>query len=227
MAFLRFMTLGGVWVAAALPLVLAGARTGNRFVHDGGMVIALLGTALALMRGIAYDPVSALVPVLNGRFAVLVLVILMLVAMLIFTRRGSHPWTETLVLVFRLFIIGATLVLITGEVRDYFEHAIALLPEEESGQAHHLQNLQQMLLSSAWLAYSVLLMGYGLWRRTRALRIAAMVLFGVAILKIFIYDLSFLDTLYRIVSFVGLGVILLGVAYLYPRYRSVIFDANA
>lgn len=58
------------------------------------------------------------------------------------------------------------------------------------------------------------------------LRIAAIVLFGVAILKIFIYDLSFLDTVYRIVSFIGLGVILLSVSYLYQRYRGLIFDAT-
>jgi uncharacterized membrane protein len=83
-----------------------------------------------------------------------------------------------------------------------------------------------MLLSSAWLVYSILLMGYGLWRRTRVLRIAAIVLFGVAILKIFIYDLSFLDTVYRIVSFIGLGIILLSVSYLYQRYRGLIFDAT-
>jgi uncharacterized membrane protein len=50
----------------------------------------------------------------------------------------------------------------------------------------------------------------------------AIALFGVAILKIFIYDLSFLETLYRIFSFIGLGLILLVVSYLYQRYKDVI-----
>jgi uncharacterized membrane protein len=56
----------------------------------------------------------------------------------------------------------------------------------------------------------------------RTLRMIAMVLFGIAILKIFFYDLSFLETIYRIVSFIGLGIILLTVSYLYQRYRGVI-----
>jgi len=58
------------------------------------------------------------------------------------------------------------------------------------------------------------------------MRIEAIVLFGVSIVKIFIYDLSFLDTLYRIFSFVGLGVILLVVSYLYQRYRGIILGSE-
>jgi uncharacterized membrane protein len=67
----------------------------------------------------------------------------------------------------------------------------------------------------------------GIWRRTATLRIMAIMLFGVAIAKIFIYDLSFLETLYRIFSFIGLGVILLVVSYLYQRYKAVILGEVA
>ncbi len=228
LVFLRLMTLAGIWTLASVPLIWAGARSGRRVILDAGFAIAALGTALALVRGFAYDPVTALVPVVNTRAAVLLVVIAVLAWSMVVTRRGTppHPWLDEIVLAVRLLIIAATLVLITGEIRDIFERQIALLPEDTNGQAHHLANLEQMLLSSAWLVYSILLMGYGLWRRTRVLRIAAIVLFGVAILKIFIYDLSFLDTVYRIVSFIGLGVILLSVSYLYQRYRGLIFDAT-
>jgi uncharacterized membrane protein len=51
-------------------------------------------------------------------------------------------------------------------------------------------------------------------------------LFGIAILKIFLYDLSFLERLYRIFSFVGLGVILLLVSYLYQRYKEIILSPS-
>ena len=54
------------------------------------------------------------------------------------------------------------------------------------------------------------------------IRLIAMVTFGITILKIFIYDLSFLDTVYRICSFIALGMILLAVSFLYQRYRSLI-----
>lgn len=52
-----------------------------------------------------------------------------------------------------------------------------------------------LLLSAGWLIYSIILMAIGIWKRARVARIGAIALFGVSILKIFIYDLSFLDTL--------------------------------
>jgi len=69
------------------------------------------------------------------------------------------------------------------------------------------------------------LIGYGIWRRTLSLRIIAIIVFGVAILKIFIYDLRFLETLYRIFSFIGLGLILLSVSFLYQRFKASIFES--
>jgi len=81
--------------------------------------------------------------------------------------------------------------------------------------------MKQLSLSGVWLLSSILIMLAGLWRRVRNLRLVATALFGFTILKIFIYDLSFLQTLYRIFSFMGLGVILLGVSYLYQKTRGL------
>ena len=69
-------------------------------------------------------------------------------------------------------------------------------------------------------------MAFGLWKRVRVVRVEAIVVFGFAILKIFIYDLSFLGTLYRIFSFLGLGLILLAVSYLYQKYKTVILKPS-
>jgi uncharacterized membrane protein len=87
-----------------------------------------------------------------------------------------------------------------------------------------LENMKQLCLSAVWLLYSISLMGIGIWRRMRSVRVIAIVLFGVTILKIFIYDLSFLETLYRIFSFIGLGVVLLVVSYLYQHYKDLILQ---
>jgi uncharacterized membrane protein len=40
----------------------------------------------------------------------------------------------------------------------------------------------------------------------------------LAIVKVFVYDMSALSDLYRVFSFLGLGVSLLLLAYLYQRY---------
>ncbi|MGI8426689.1 MAG: DUF2339 domain-containing protein [Actinomycetota bacterium] len=52
---------------------------------------------------------------------------------------------------------------------------------------------------------------------------AALGLLGLTILKVFLYDLSFLAQLYRILSFIGLGLILMTASYVYQRYRDAIF----
>jgi len=49
-------------------------------------------------------------------------------------------------------------------------------------------------------------------------RLTALGLLGLTTLKVFLYDLSFLDTPMRILSFGGLGVTLIGISWLYSRY---------
>jgi uncharacterized membrane protein len=78
-----------------------------------------------------------------------------------------------------------------------------------------------------WLVYAAALMVGGFVRRVRVLRLAALGLAGVSVLKIFLYDLSFLTTPYRIGSFIGLGVMLLLVSYLYQRFKDRLLDDAA
>jgi len=81
------------------------------------------------------------------------------------------------------------------------------------------ENLLELTRSMAWLAYSVLLFGIGMLRKVAAPRYAAILLFSMTILKIFITDLSFLEIPYRIVSFLVLGLILLMVSYIYQSRK--------
>ena len=51
------------------------------------------------------------------------------------------------------------------------------------------------------------------------LRLGGLALLLFCILKLFLYDLSFLETVPRICSFMVLGVILVGVSWIYTRFR--------
>jgi uncharacterized membrane protein len=103
---------------------------------------------------------------------------------------------------------------ITIEITAYF----ALIQEDAIVSRTHLW------LSGTWLIYTVILLITGFIQRITSLRQVAILLFGITILKIFIYDLSFLETFYRIISFFALGLILLLVSYLYQRYKPMIFE---
>jgi uncharacterized membrane protein len=86
------------------------------------------------------------------------------------------------------------------------------------------ENAIQLSLSSVWIAYGIIIMILGFMRRSRPMRIGSIILLGVSILKVFLYDLRFLEQPYRIVSFIALGVILLLASYLYQRYKHIILE---
>jgi uncharacterized membrane protein len=78
---------------------------------------------------------------------------------------------------------------------------------------------QQMALSVLWAIYGLGAMSVGIWQQARAVRLFAIGLLYLAIFKVFLFDLSFLSGPYRIVSFLGLGVMLLLVGWLYARFE--------
>jgi uncharacterized membrane protein len=75
------------------------------------------------------------------------------------------------------------------------------------------------VLTVAWGAQGVLLLAAGFPLRDRMLRLCGIALLLVCILKLFLYDLSYLDTLPRIFSFIVLGLLLVGVSWIYTRFR--------
>jgi uncharacterized membrane protein len=74
-------------------------------------------------------------------------------------------------------------------------------------------------LSVIWIVCACTFLGLGLWRQFAPLRYLAMALFGLSVLKVFLFDLSSLGGLYRILGFIGLGVTLLTVSFVYQRQR--------
>ena len=75
------------------------------------------------------------------------------------------------------------------------------------------------LLTVAWGLQGLLLLVSGFPARERVLRLSGLALLLGCILKLFFYDLRNLETLPRIFSFMVLGVILIGVSWVYTRFR--------
>ncbi len=72
--------------------------------------------------------------------------------------------------------------------------------------------------SAVWLLYGVALLMLGLWRGQKALRYAALAVVGLTILKVFLVDMDALTGVLRVLSFLGLGLSLLGLAWVYQRF---------
>ena len=238
LGFERDMIFVMIWAVLSVAFVWWALRRSTAPLLYTGLGLAVVVVAFAAFRGIEFKPVERFSLLLNFRAAALAFAIAALVFHTIWTRRAAGQFSGMAGISAVLRIVVALLIfhVATAETRDFFEKGIEIQDQSFSlsagpagaigAEITRLTNLKQMWISLVWLSYSILLMVYGILRKAPALRILAIILFGISILKIFIYDLSFLETLYRIFSFMVLGLILLAVSYLYQRYKSVIFDVE-
>jgi hypothetical protein len=82
--------------------------------------------------------------------------------------------------------------------------------------------LSANLITMAWGLQGIVLLTAGFLTRERVLRLAGLALLFLCILKLFVYDLRELEALGRIMSFVVLGLVLLGVSWTYTKYKEQI-----
>ena len=78
--------------------------------------------------------------------------------------------------------------------------------------------IRQMMLSATWGAYAAALTAAGFKRDYAPIRYLAIAVFGVTVVKVFTVDFSQLDSIYRILSSLALGLLLVGASYLYQRH---------
>ncbi len=124
------------------------------------------------------------------------------------------------------FLVGGLLlaanflaiILLSAEAYDYLKHL--RLQKEISGNA--ARYAQQLSLSLIWMLYATFLIVVGFRKGYKPMRYMALALFAVTILKVFFIDLSSLEAFYRIISFIVLGIILIGVSLLYQKYKDLL-----
>ena len=72
--------------------------------------------------------------------------------------------------------------------------------------------------SAAWIAYALALLAIGILQRASIWRYVSRAVLIVTVLKVFLYDMSDLTGLYRVASFLGLGLSLIGIGQVYRRF---------
>ena len=77
----------------------------------------------------------------------------------------------------------------------------------------------QVVLSACWSLIGLAALIVGLRRKEPLIRNGALALLLMTVVKVFAYDLSTLTSLYRVVSFVALGLLLLAGAFAYQRLK--------
>lgn len=72
--------------------------------------------------------------------------------------------------------------------------------------------------SVAWLAGGILLLAVGIRTGLVVMRYASLALIALAVLKVFVFDMEALEGPLRALSFIGLGLSLIGLGWIYQRF---------
>ncbi|NER09998.1 phage shock protein C (PspC) family protein [Muriicola jejuensis] len=86
------------------------------------------------------------------------------------------------------------------------------------------QEQYKLALTIFWGVCALSLSALGIWKAKKHLRVAAIALLGITLIKLFFYDLADLPTLSKAIVFLALGVVLLGISFLYNKFKTAIED---
>jgi uncharacterized membrane protein len=218
-----FAGLALTFVSLAIPIRLEGVWISMSWSIEGAVLVwsgfrarwwFLRAAGIALFAGVVFRffffmPEADLF-LLNPRFATFAVAIGSMAAAVYFWRKQPDRITKNEVDLFNILGVAVNVLALWAlslEVRQYFSQFNDRLS-------------RQMALSLLWTVYASGLLASGVRRNAAGLRWQGLVLFGVAVGKVFLYDLSFLSGGYRIISSIVLGVVLLGVSFLYQRHVS-------
>ena len=200
-----------VWLALTIGLERLRLRTGS-VVHDIGALataaLALAGIVLGL--GLFENPLATGEPV-GGPFLNLILLgygaPALLAGVLALVSRGTRPRAYGTAAA--VAAVGLSLAYLTLQV-TWFYHG-PILTDGETGDA------EQYTYSAVWLGFGVVLLAAGIRLRSQPVRFASAAVTILTVLKVFLIDMSDLTGIYQALSFIGLGIVLLGIGWFYQR----------
>ncbi len=211
----RWITIG--WLAEGAALLWIAIRTRAIFLR----VLAELCLCLALAALLTINPYGFFTPVFNTRFATYLFAIAVFAFVAWLAHRSStdeatssdRHWL-TLAATSALAVNMLILIAISLEIHTYWSGI-----GWSHGYNQYVQDRMyaQFSYSAFFMAFGAILLALGFSRHSAFLRWQALVLLAASIAKVFLVDVSQLSQGYRILSFLGLGALLLGVSFVYQR----------
>ncbi|HWO02688.1 MAG TPA: DUF2339 domain-containing protein [Blastocatellia bacterium] len=215
------LTLSMLWSVYGAAALFIGVRRGLKLSRWGALILLTITGVKLLAVDIGYYDAEWHKLIFNQTFAGFAILVASLSCGVAFYSRAdkvAEPERSTAI---NSLMVAANLLAVIGlsaEALGHYGHLIGaggLAPDT----LIKLELAQRLSLSMVWMVYGGAMLAIGLWRGNKLLRYFALSLLGLAILKVFFIDLSSLEKLYRIISFIVLGAILLAVSFLYQRLR--------
>jgi uncharacterized membrane protein len=205
------------WAAEGVLVGWLARRERSRTLALGSAALIVLGSLL-LLNLLSQPLATGETPVFNARALAAALAIAML-AWLASLIRADHR-IEVAAARGAMIVLANVLALavLSADLHAYFaQRGLAASLEEEPRRMADVARAEQVALSVMWALYAVALVFAGIRRRFAPARYLAILLFGVVVGKVLFVDIAGLDRLYRMLSVLGVGVLLLVASYLYQR----------
>lgn len=198
------------WAAEGAAAAWIGLRVPSLAFQIGGLLLWGIGVA-RLLDGYFATP-AGFKAIFNERAltSAFVIALAYVLAWLFKKYRGTVMEAGRTRAVLHVVASLLTMLWITAEVRSYW--AIRY----EIPQAYLYQ---QLVLSLTWAIYGAVLIVAGMWRGYAPDRYIGITVLAMTILKVFFVDLWQLGGIYRVIAFIGFGVLLMAVSYLYQKRR--------
>jgi uncharacterized membrane protein len=215
-AHVTALTEVALQVAVGLAMTIGLERLrlrSNSIVHNVGA----LAIAAITLAAIVFGLILVLNPFMNttefgGPFFNIVLLAYgipaLLAGILAVATRDSRPPPYRYVAAAAAVILS--LLYLTLEVRRLFHGSMI-------GAMTPITDAEQYAYSAVWLVFGVALLTAGFFLRSQPARLASAAVVAITIGKVFLVDLADLTGIFRALSFIGLGAVLIGIALLYQR----------
>jgi uncharacterized membrane protein len=112
--------------------------------------------------------------------------------------------------VLAILTVVVAFALLSLEVRQAFQGSVLNGPTTSI--------VERWSYSAAWILFGAALLVLGVTRKGKMHRYASLAVMLLVIAKVFLYDMANLSDLWRVFSFLGLGVSLLALAWVYQRF---------
>jgi uncharacterized membrane protein len=202
-----------VSVGLAMTIGLEWLRgRSNSIVHDIGALIIGALTLAAIVLGLAFtlNPLFTSRPVGGAFFNLILLgygIPAVLATILALVARATRPLAYRAIAA--TAAVGLSVAYLTLEIRTLFHGSV--LSRGVTTDA------EQYTYSAVWLIFGVALLIAGFMLRSQPARMASAAVVTLTIAKVFFIDMEGLTGIFRALSFIGLGAVLVGIGWLYQR----------
>ena len=211
----HWITMG--WFVEAAVLLWVAARLKSDFLN----VFAIGALCLGVVRLLAIDNFYATTLIFNARMATFAVAIAVLGLTASYGAARSDDAAKTVAAGAVVTLNILALVALSREVSDHFTRQVSTRTTQWTvnnwTDYRHIQIVRDFTYSALWMSYGALLMIVGFLRRSAFVRWQALILIAVTTVKVFVYDVGQLDRVYRILSFIVLGILLLAISFVYQR----------